>query len=94
MCLRVFLSCLFDLGRGEQVPIVTRAPIERRIVSGGQISVTFECVFMTQGITVLSAYCHTLAMKTFLLYIFMSGVLWESGTKCEEHKPSLHSFFV
>ena len=40
--LRVLLSCSFDLGRGEQVPSVTRAPVERRIVSGGQIPVTIE----------------------------------------------------
>ena len=71
-----FFHVFFYLGRGEQVPSVTRAPVERRIVSGGQIPVTFEFVFKSQwaaitweksskGITVLSAYCHTLAMKTF-----------------------------
>ena len=48
----------------------------------GQIPVTFKCVFKSQwaaitsqisckGITVLSAYCHTLVMKNLLLYIFM-----------------------
>ena len=30
VCLRVLLSCSFDLGRGQQVPSVTRAPVERR----------------------------------------------------------------
>ena len=57
------------------MPSVTRGPVERRIVSGGQIPVK-EGVFKSQwaamtsqisckGITVLSAYCHTLAMETF-----------------------------
>ena len=61
------------------MPSVTRAPIERRIVSGGQIPVTFECVFKSQwaaitsqisckGITVLSAYCQLLHWKRFALH--------------------------
>ena len=61
------------------MPSVTRAPIERRIVSGGQIPVTFECVFKSQwaaitsqisckGITVLSAYCQLLHWKLFALH--------------------------
>ena len=81
MCLRVLLSCLFDLGRGEEVPSLTRAPVERRIVSGGQIPVTFERVFMSQwaaitseisckGMTVLSAYCHIpWSQRFFLIFL-------------------------
>ena len=87
VCLRVFLSCLFDLGRGEQVPSVTRAPVERRIVSGGQSSVTFECVFMTQGITVLSAYCHTLAMKTFCFTFSCQASFGSLGQSVKNTNP-------
>ena len=87
VCLRVFLSCLFDLGRGEQVPSVTRAPVERRIVSGGQISVTFECVFTTQGITVLSAYGHTLAMKTFCFTFSCQASFGSLGQSVKNTNP-------
>ena len=89
------------------MPSVTQAPVERRIVSGGQIPVTFERVFKSQwvaitsqisckGITVLfaSVLSHS-CNENFLLYILvLKSVLWESGTKCKERKPSLHFFFL
>ena len=84
VCLRVLLSCSFDLGRGEQVPSVTRAPVERRIVSGGQIPVTFEvwrCFQDTMGsnniANILQRHYSAFRIlshscnENFLLYIFM-----------------------
>ena len=64
------------------MPSVTRAQVERGIVSGGQIPVTFECVFKSQwasnnianilqrhysAFRILSHSCN----ENFLLYIFM-----------------------
>ena len=84
VCLRVLLSCSFDLGRGEQVPSVTRAPVERRIVSGGQIPVTFKlwrCFQVTMGsnnianilqrhYSAFSILSHS-CNENFLLYFYM-----------------------
>ena len=69
------------------MPSVTRAPVERRIVSGGQISVTFECVFTTQGITVLSAYGHTLAMKTFCFTFSCQASFGSLGQSVKNTNP-------